>query len=33
VPEPAVLAWLAHPSPKSKITARDDVDILAFVRR
>lgn len=33
IPEQAVLDWLAHPSPRSKLVARDDVDILAFTRR
>jgi hypothetical protein len=33
VPTEAVLAWLKHPTPRSKITAREDVDLVAFVRR
>lgn len=33
VPEQAVLDWMAHPTPRSKLMAREDVDILAFMRR
>jgi hypothetical protein len=33
VPEQAVLDWLSHPAPRSKLLVRDDVDILAFVRK
>jgi hypothetical protein len=32
VPAEAVLDWLAHASPRSKILAREDVGLLAFVR-
>ncbi len=33
VPEQAVLAWLEHPTPRSKLLVRDDVDLVARVRR
>jgi hypothetical protein len=33
VPEQAVLDWLEHPTPRSTIMAREDVTLIAFIRR
>jgi hypothetical protein len=31
VPEQAVLDWMAHPTPRSKFTIREDVDLTVFL--